>query len=347
MALSFPQIQRDADLGVLNLHTSRERPWLPAFHLDALAISSKRVISHAGTTLGGLYKDPDHTQSELKLSSMVVAQCKDHIDGQREMLGNSTDDGGIACEICELDDGGAISINVHELTKDGEDDLVLVNHCKPLATLDFAGVRCNVCKKGKAAALCGCKTLADLRSYPGDNNISALPEGDTVADYHKAVKILQEQCNYGTAGVEYLSLEAAGHFPPSDWDPVRDGPWECMHCHEKVWRDWQHFSQGVAEHEDLKRRAADDDKEAKALLKSKLKAHADAHFDQLLLERLVVRLGTSWLIVDPMHGLELNVAKTGWKYTIGDRMLEPHRERVAEYLNEIDCPLDVREKRQA
>ena len=91
-------------------------------------------------------------------------------------------------------------------------------------------------------------------------------------------------------------------------------------------------------------RAADGDDEAAKELKATLKAHADLHIDALLFERCVVRLGTRWLIVDPMHGLELNVAKTGWKYTIGYRMLEPHREKVADYLASIGCYLDIRAK---
>eukprot|EP00965_Chrysotila_dentata_P034251 1140888-Pleurochrysis_carterae.AAC.1 len=66
--------------------------------------------------------------------------------------------------------------------------------------------------------------------------------------------------------------------------------------------------------------------------------------DATYLRAPVIRLPTSFFIVDPMHCLQLNIAKTLWKYSFGDRMLEPHRERVAEYLDSIDCAFDVRAK---
>eukprot|EP00965_Chrysotila_dentata_P206666 6183666-Pleurochrysis_carterae.AAC.2 len=67
--------------------------------------------------------------------------------------------------------------------------------------------------------------------------------------------------------------------------------------------------------------------------------------DVVHLRTPVIRLPMFYFIVDPMlHCLQLNNAKTLWKYCFGDRMLEPHRERVAEYLDSIDCALDVRAK---
>ena len=60
----------------------------------------------------------------------------------------------VACARTDLDQGGAVGIDFFEqLTKDGENDFVLVNHCKPLGTFDFAGVRYELAKKGKAALL--------------------------------------------------------------------------------------------------------------------------------------------------------------------------------------------------
>eukprot|EP00965_Chrysotila_dentata_P124195 4104591-Pleurochrysis_carterae.AAC.1 len=47
-----------------------------------------------------------------------------------------------------------------------------------------------------------------------------------------------------------------------------------------------------------------------------------------------------------MHCLQLNVAKTAWKYSIGDRMEEHQRIRVAKYLDSIGCALDIRAKGQ-
>eukprot|EP00965_Chrysotila_dentata_P070301 2322665-Pleurochrysis_carterae.AAC.1 len=45
-----------------------------------------------------------------------------------------------------------------------------------------------------------------------------------------------------------------------------------------------------------------------------------------------------------MHSLELNLAKTAWKHSFGNRMLPHHRERVPKYMNIIGCPLDIRKK---
>lgn len=52
--------------------------------------------------------------------------------------------------------------------------------------------------------------------------------------------------------------------------------------------------------------------------------------------------GTLIMIIDPMHGLELNLAKTLWKYSFGDRMTDDDRELVAEYLSSIGLHLDIR-----
>eukprot|EP00965_Chrysotila_dentata_P159808 5279230-Pleurochrysis_carterae.AAC.1 len=75
-----------------------------------------------------------------------------------------------------------------------------------------------------------------------------------------------------------------------------------------------------------------------------MKEHASTHFDALFLEAPIVRLDTDAMIVDPMHCLELNLAKTAWKHSFGNRMLPHHRERVAQYLYQIGCPLDIRER---
>ena len=75
-----------------------------------------------------------------------------------------------------------------------------------------------------------------------------------------------------------------------------------------------------------------------------LKEHAALHGDALLLEPLIMlnKSGTKHFIIDPMHGLELNLAKTLWKYSFGDRMTDDDQELVAEYLSSIGLHLDIR-----
>ena len=48
-------------------------------------------------------------------------------------------------------------------------------------------------------------------------------------------------------------------------------------------------------------------------------------------------------VIDPLHCLLLNICKSAWKYSFGDRMTPDQRTRVATYLLEIGLPLDIRE----
>ena len=85
-------------------------------------------------------------------------------------------------------------------------------------------------------------------------------------------------------------------------------------------------------------------KDGKTELGALLKEHADGHGDATLLEPLIMKCGTKPFIVDPMHCLELNLAKSLWKYSFGDRMTDDDREEVAAYLTSIGLHLDIRAK---
>jgi hypothetical protein len=89
-----------------------------------------------------------------------------------------------------------------------------------------------------------------------------------------------------------------------------------------------------------------DRKAAKTELDLKLKTHADLHGDAILFAELIMtnKSGTKPYLIDPMHCLELNLMKTLWKYSFGDRMTAADREMVAEYLSSIGLHLDIREK---
>jgi hypothetical protein len=207
-------------------------------------------------------------------------------------------------------------------------------------------------KRGKCSAICACKGLASLQSYPGANGIPDLPEGDTIADFHTAQAIAREQCGYGTALLELPSLQAATHRLPDDWDFERDGPWSCSWCEEVIYTAFGQQFAAEAKLAALRARIAAggkdsaDGKAAKLELDNTLKQHADLHGDALLLEPLLMtnQSGTKPFIVDPMHCLELNLMKTLWKYSFGDRMTDGDRELVAEYLSSIDLHLDIRAK---
>ena len=51
-------------------------------------------------------------------------------------------------------------------------------------------------------------------------------------------------------------------------------------------------------------------------------------------------------MIDPLHCLELNVAKTAFKYSFLDKMDDSIREKVTAYMAEIGCYLDLRAKGQ-
>ena len=137
------------------------------------------------------------------------------------------------------------------------------------------------------------------------------------------------------------SLLMGSHTPPADWD---GSPWWCDHCKQVVYTDPDHYLEIVIEFRALQKRASDGDKIAQARLRSRMSAHAAVHLDALLLAPMSIRVGTDFFIVDPMHAFELNVVKTAFKYSFGDRMDEEQRTDVAGYLDEIDLPLDIRVK---
>ena len=207
-------------------------------------------------------------------------------------------------------------------------------------------------KRGKCSALCACKGLASLQSYPGANGIPDLPEGDSLEDFHAARAIAREQCGYGTTLMELPSLQAATHRLPDGWDFDRDGPWSCSWCEEVIYTAFGQQFEMEARLASLRARIAHggkdsaDGKAAKTELDKLLKGHADLHGDALLLEPLIMTnaSGTKPYIVDPMHCLELNLMKTLWKYSFGDRMTDGDRELVADYLSTIGLHLDIRAK---
>eukprot|EP00965_Chrysotila_dentata_P014330 474892-Pleurochrysis_carterae.AAC.1 len=143
--------------------------------------------------------------------------------------------------------------------------------------------------------------------------------------------------------MSFNSLEAAAHVLPNCWDFTLSGVWTCPDC-EHSWRSRVEFDVAKAHLADLRARAADENDDALKDLTALLKAHAATHMDATLLEAPIVRMGTEAYKVDPMHCLELNLAKTAWKHSFGIRMLPHHRERVAAYLDSIGCVLDIREK---
>ena len=309
-------------------------PWHPAFHIDFTAISGKRGFTHAGITLGAMYAQQQHVQSELKLMTLAVGEVHDDLSGCRAMLGEGTE--GIAFEIAEMVDRKTVEYT----DADGE---LQCAPCEPVGCLDYAALRHILAKRGKCSAVCSHRGLAQLQSYPGDGKTDPIPDGDSLEVWHAAEAILSKECDYGSEMQSAEMIEAAGHNLPRGWSFDRDGSWKCPHCEEVVWRADGEYEEACAKLAKM-RSDADDDPVIRKELNALLKSHADGHADSLLLERPGLRVASSFFVIDPMHALELNAGKVVFKYTTGDRMEEEHREDVAEYLDEIGCPLDVRAK---
>jgi hypothetical protein len=325
------------------------RPAHPCFGIDHATISGARDFTQGGITMGGCYKSGS-LLSEQKHVTLCIGLHHDDGSGLQAMLGPkpaSESAGevrpavvGIAAEFAALSDSGVLEVDGACIP------------CEPVVCLDFAAFRGITRKRGKCSALCACRGLAALPSYPGANGIPDLPSGDTVDDLHAARAIAQSQCGYGTAKLELPSLQSATHLLPEGWDFELNGPWHCSWCDEDVWTEFGQQTAFQLKLAALRARAAsgagesDSRKEAKKELDSILKEHADLHGDALLLEPLIMTnmSGTICMIVDPMHCLELNLAKTLWKYSFGDRMTAADRELVAEYLSAIGLHLDIREK---
>eukprot|EP00965_Chrysotila_dentata_P173405 5724782-Pleurochrysis_carterae.AAC.1 len=66
--------------------------------------------------------------------------------------------------------------------------------------------------------MCCCQTTAKLQSYPGNDEIPAIPDGDSLETWRAAEAVLRGACAYGTDEMNYSSLEAATHVLPFGYD---------------------------------------------------------------------------------------------------------------------------------
>ena len=87
-------------------------------------------------------------------------------------------------------------------------------------------------------------------------------------------------------------------------------------------------------------------KDGKKAYAAAIAAHADLHGQQRPFEAPVTDIPTQHNILDLLHALDLNLPKVDMKYTILDPSIldDDHRTEIGEFLSEIGCPLDVRNK---
>lgn len=125
-------------------------------------------------------------------------------------------------------------------------------------------------------------------------------------------------------------------------------PFRCKRpgCKHPLIKDAAHHAQLKAEKAALE---ADKTAKGKAALAAYIAAHADLHGQQRPFEPPVCKLEPmTHLIVDLLHGLDLNIPKVALKYSCMDpAILTPDmREALGDFYSTIGCPLDVREKEQ-
>eukprot|EP00965_Chrysotila_dentata_P041257 1368839-Pleurochrysis_carterae.AAC.4 len=328
-------IARDADALLPASATSK---WWLTFGIDYTTISWKRGFTHAALSLGARYRQGRRMQTELKVMTLAVGQCHDDNGGLRLMLTDTTAAKGggfnsLASDIAQLYHNKKLQRKVW-----------LVD-CGVRCCLDLAAAHGLRGSRGKTACFCAC-CASDKRSHPGDGKLADLPDGDGVAAWLQARDVLRSECSWSKEILSYSLLHDAAHAPPPDWDPEADGAWGCRHCGQNVFTDWASFEEAKARLAAM-REAADGGNEdvAKEYL-SCMKVHADGHFDQLLYQPPVVEAGADIFIVDPLHDLELNIAKTCFKYAFLDQMDERARSKAFEYFASIGIYFDLRAKKQ-
>ena len=123
-------------------------------------------------------------------------------------------------------------------------------------------------------------------------------------------------------------------------------PFKChrKECSVKVIKDATHCDALVAELAALK---ADKSVAGKSAYAAAIALHADAHGQQMPYQDQVTSIPLQNVIVDLLHGLDLNLPKVAMKHSILDpRLLTlDMRGQIADFLHKIGCPLDAREKK--
>ena len=283
-----------------------------------------------GTTLCvGQHKDDNKGLHEM-------LRKKEHVEG-REGVGVSS----LASEVEAL-------VKSKEVKVDG-----ICTPCDVKGCFDLAAVRGMTSTRGKASPLCACEGKEGRQRLPGDTGIPDIPIGDTVEDWRAAHRVLRAGCTYNSKLMSAASLNEATHVPPATWDFDKQGAFKCRHCAKAagvaevvLWSSWEEVHAATKELRDLEERASDGDKDAKAELDGRLERHADTHLKRILLSGIVLDVDSCFYVIDPLHCLELNVAKTAFKYSYMDKMNDSIREKVTSYMSDIGIYFDLRAKGQ-
>ena len=320
------------------------RKWYCVFGVDGTSISGKRSFAHGMVNIAPMYTRKEAVLTEMTGTTLCIGQHKDDNKGLQEMLHQKKHHAG--------KEGVGVTSLAEEIEALAECKKLQVGErclpCDVKGCFDLAAVRGLTATRGKASPICGCRGKEGRQLLPGDadSGIPAIPPGESLSVWKQAEAILKKGCTYASELMSADSLFEATHIPPPTWDFDRDGAFKCRHCKEVVCTSWDDIKAKKKEMQDLERRANDGDTDAKKELDGRRQMHAEHHLSRILYGCIILRMDSDFFVIDPLHCLELNVAKTAFKYSYMDKMDDAIRERVTAYMAEIGCYLDLRAKGQ-
>ena len=198
----------------------------------------------------------------------------------------------------------------------------------------------------------GCFDLVAARGIRGGRGRCACHHEATTAKQRFSIPLLTEDSTWDEAVLimrqvfpflKAKQLRDDAHTPPADWNYETMGPWRCNRGGCDV--SFKSGADYLAARDAFRTAKADKSADGKKLTSARATAYALLHpSQQAEFEPPCTDMDMEDIIIDPLHCLMLNLPKVIWKYCWGDRMTNEQRELVAEYLNSIGCPLDVRAK---
>ena len=250
------------------------------------------------------YKEGVAEESELKVMQLAVAMGDDHYMYPRLE------------KVVAPSIGPAFS-KLKSVTIAGEQV-----PAEPTMCLDLSAARSAYGRRAGKSSHCKCTDVYTTPKLPAEITAKG------------AFAIVDKFCKW----LEVDELRADAHI-------CTTFPFKCRRkeCSIKVIKDAAHRDALVAELAALK---ANKTVAGKAEYAKAIALHADAHGQQMPYQDPVTSLPLQNLILDLLHGLDLNLPKVAMKYSILDpRLLAlDMRAQIADFLHDIGCPLDVREK---
>ena len=310
-------LERNLHLADPAVGRSADRPLTPVTTWDAVSWQHRKV-THGGWKFAN-YKSGIATQSEWKVVTAGVGKCDDHWGGQSLLIPRF-----------------AKEFNAIKRAKTFHLDGVGLLHVDPGMCNDLAFTREAGGKRSGAATHCECdgptevrrKALHDPPDIRGDESVEEID------------KILAKRCTPITWRRSFMY----GHAVPWDHDWSKGGVrCDADSCKKII------FSKPEDEAAEIKRllelrELAVTDKDAAKKLEKELKTHAESHKHHVKGRGCRFEVDALDNILDILHAESLNLAKTGFKYSWLDGILDDQREELAALSIEGGWACDFRKK---